>query len=65
MSGYEWQCFSCGHQTDGYLHYRPDSCCMCGGTIFESADKAEKRESENRAINKHDDYLEELRNDRQ
>ena len=55
----EWQCTSCGHQLDGdVMHNKPDLCPVCGGTEFEDAEDAEKREAENRAINKKDEYLE-------
>ena len=58
MPEYEWQCTNCGHQLDGYLHGKPDLCPECGNTDFEDTEAAKEREAEDRAINKHDEFLE-------
>lgn len=63
MSDFQWQCCSCGHQQDGEWGYAPDACKECGCCNFEPVVEAVKREAENRAINKHDEYLEDLRNE--
>ena len=60
----DWQCCSCGQQQDGILGYVPNACKECGCCDFEPAAEAEKREAENRAINKHDEYLDEQESDR-
>lgn len=59
----DWQCKNCGYQMDGVLNCKPDLCPVCGNADFENAEVAEEREAENRAVNEHDDYLEELRNE--
>lgn len=62
MADCKWQCCYCGYQTDGDVyHNAPDVCKVCGCVEFEDAEVAEKREAENRAINAHDEYLEDMR----
>ena len=65
MAYYLYRCCYCGYYYDGSIpfHRPPDLCKICGCVDFEVAAEAEKREAENRAINKHDERLEELKNE--
>lgn len=61
MSDYDFQCTLCGEQFDGGVqHEKPDNCPACGAPekYIVDAEAAEEHEAENRAINKHDEYLE-------
>ena len=55
MSGFQWQCISCGTQKDGVLNCKPDV-CICGSTDFEPVEPTEL--IDDRKENEHDlDYL--------
>ena len=59
----DWQCKECGFQQSGHLHNAPAFCYACASIYFEPTAEAEKREAENRIINKQDEFREEeLRN---
>lgn len=67
MSIYDFKCLLCDEQFDGDLwHKKPGFCPICNGPKSEivDAEAAEEEEARNKAINKHDEYLEEdMRND--
>ena len=61
MSDYDFQCLLCGSQFDGILRVTPERCPACGGPESDivDADAVEEMIMRNKAINKHDEDLEE------
>ena len=68
----DYLCLRCGEQFNANYYFahtianKPDQCPSCGGPPSQIADaaEAEKREAENRAINKHDERLAEQESER-
>ena len=58
---YEYRCCYCGYYYDGSIHFHrpPELCKICGCVDFEDTEVAEKREAENRAINKREEMKDE------
>ena len=60
----EWQCLLCAANFDGVLHTKPDNCpeCHAPERYIVSAHERAEVEEQNRAINKHDEFLKEDKN---
>lgn len=63
MAEYDFQCLLCGSQFDGVLRAKCSVCPMCGALEkhIVDAETAEEQEAENRAINAHNEELEDGR----
>ena len=59
----EWQCLLCGATFDGVLHTKPERCpeCQAPERYIVSVEERAKIEEQNRAINKNDEFLEDMK----